>query len=153
MSIRPILEKKKSNQVIEGAGVRLDRAFGFGKTAAPEPLIGRKAVARSPQSSCSSQEPRPPRARPMAARVSSRSCSCSAGYGFVTASAHEDRSLASRLVLCWHCGSALCCAVFCAFSCFVACTEREETKAARVRHTERAAGRTKQPRRESAHTK
>ena len=54
-------------------------AFGFEKPAAPEPLIGRKAVARSPQSSCSSQEPRPPRARPPAARVSSRSCSCSAG--------------------------------------------------------------------------
>ena len=33
MTVRPILERKKSNQVLEGAGVRLDRAFGFGNTS------------------------------------------------------------------------------------------------------------------------
>ena len=31
MTVRPILERNKSNPVLEGAGVRLDRAFGFGK--------------------------------------------------------------------------------------------------------------------------
>ena len=39
MSIRPILERKKSNQVLEGAGVRLDRAFGFGNTSDFDPFL------------------------------------------------------------------------------------------------------------------
>ena len=39
MSIRPILERKKSNQVLEGAGVRLDRAFGFRNTNAFDPFL------------------------------------------------------------------------------------------------------------------
>ena len=39
MSIRPILERKKSNQVLEGAGVRLDRAFGFRNTNDFDPFL------------------------------------------------------------------------------------------------------------------
>ena len=39
MTVRPILERKKSNQVLEGAGVRLDRAFGFGNTSEIDPFL------------------------------------------------------------------------------------------------------------------
>ena len=39
MSIRPILENKTSSPVIEGAGVRLDRAFGFGNTNQFDPFL------------------------------------------------------------------------------------------------------------------
>ena len=39
MSIRPILENKTSSPVIEGAGVRLDRAFGFGNTSQFDPFL------------------------------------------------------------------------------------------------------------------
>ena len=39
MTVRPILERKKSNQVLEGAGVRLDRAFGFGNTSEFDPFL------------------------------------------------------------------------------------------------------------------
>ena len=33
MSMRPIINEKISRSVLEGAGVRLDRAFGFGNTS------------------------------------------------------------------------------------------------------------------------
>lgn len=39
MSIRPILNNKISSPVIEGAGVRLDRAFGFGNTSQFDPFL------------------------------------------------------------------------------------------------------------------
>jgi len=39
MTIRSILEKKKSTQVLEGAGVKLDRAFGFGDTSQFDPFL------------------------------------------------------------------------------------------------------------------
>ena len=39
MTVRPILERKKSNPVLEGAGVRLDRAFGFGNTSDFDPFL------------------------------------------------------------------------------------------------------------------
>ena len=39
MTVRPILERKKSNPVLEGAGVRLDRAFGFGNTNDFDPFL------------------------------------------------------------------------------------------------------------------
>ena len=39
MTVRPILERKKSNQVLEGAGVRLYRAFGFGNTSEFDPFL------------------------------------------------------------------------------------------------------------------
>ncbi|MDC0093071.1 pirin family protein [Alphaproteobacteria bacterium] len=39
MSIRPILNNKISSPVIEGAGVRLDRAFGFSNTSQFDPFL------------------------------------------------------------------------------------------------------------------
>ena len=39
MTVRPILERKKSNPVLEGAGVKLDRAFGFGNTSDFDPFL------------------------------------------------------------------------------------------------------------------
>ena len=39
MSIRPILNNTISSPVIEGAGVRLDRAFGFGNTSQFDPFL------------------------------------------------------------------------------------------------------------------
>ena len=39
MSIRPILDKTNSLPVIEGAGVKLSRAFGFGKTSQFDPFL------------------------------------------------------------------------------------------------------------------
>ena len=39
MSIRPILNNKISSPVIEGAGVRLDRAFGFDNTSQFDPFL------------------------------------------------------------------------------------------------------------------
>ena len=39
MSIRPILNNKISSPVIEGAGVKLDRAFGFGNTSQFDPFL------------------------------------------------------------------------------------------------------------------
>ena len=39
MSVRPILEKNISTPVIEGAGVKLNRAFGFGNTSQFDPFL------------------------------------------------------------------------------------------------------------------
>jgi len=39
MTVRPILNHTKSTQVLEGAGVRLDRAFGFGNTKDFDPFL------------------------------------------------------------------------------------------------------------------
>ena len=39
MTVRPILNHTKSTQVLEGAGVRLDRAFGFGNTKDFDPFF------------------------------------------------------------------------------------------------------------------
>ena len=39
MSVRPIKDKKISTSVIEGAGVKLNRAFGFGNTSQFDPFL------------------------------------------------------------------------------------------------------------------
>ena len=39
MSIRPIINEKISRSVLEGAGVRLNRAFGFGNTSEFDPFL------------------------------------------------------------------------------------------------------------------
>ena len=39
MSMRPIINKRLSKSVLEGAGVRLDRAFGFGNTSEFDPFL------------------------------------------------------------------------------------------------------------------
>ena len=39
MSVRPIKDKKLSTPAIEGAGVKLDRAFGFGNTSQFDPFL------------------------------------------------------------------------------------------------------------------
>jgi hypothetical protein len=39
MSIRPVKRLIKSKPTIEGAGVRLRRAFGFGNTADTDPFL------------------------------------------------------------------------------------------------------------------
>ena len=39
MSVRPIKDKKLSTPVIEGAGVKLDRAFGFVNTSQFDPFL------------------------------------------------------------------------------------------------------------------
>ena len=39
MSVRPIKDEKLSTPVIEGAGVKLDRAFGFGNTSQFDPFL------------------------------------------------------------------------------------------------------------------
>ena len=39
MSIRPVKSVTKSKSTIEGAGVKLRRAFGFGDTAAFDPFL------------------------------------------------------------------------------------------------------------------
>ena len=39
MSMRPIINERLSRSVLEGAGVRLDRAFGFGNTSEFDPFL------------------------------------------------------------------------------------------------------------------
>ena len=39
MSIRPVKEILKATATVEGAGVHLQRAFGFGKTEAFDPFL------------------------------------------------------------------------------------------------------------------
>ena len=39
MSMRPIKNERLSRSVLEGAGVRLDRAFGFGNTSEFDPFL------------------------------------------------------------------------------------------------------------------
>ena len=42
MSIRPVKRIVQSKPTIEGAGVKLRRAFGFGETEETDPLLRRK---------------------------------------------------------------------------------------------------------------